>query len=113
MVLGIDSPIVTGAVSMPVHLVARFLSLLVVTVHHSTMTKRGEKSWKRRKWKARDVSSLTSLMNAYERALIIDALVSTQGNQSQAAKLLGTSKRVIHYKIHKFGIDPRRFRMGN
>jgi Nif-specific regulatory protein len=58
------------------------------------------------------VSSLTSLMNAYERALIIDALVSTQGNQSQAAKLLGTSKRVIHYKIHKFGIDPRRFRMG-
>jgi Nif-specific regulatory protein len=59
------------------------------------------------------MSSLTSLMNAYERALIIDALVSTQGNQSQAAKLLGTSKRVIHYKIHKFGIDPRRFRMGN
>jgi Nif-specific regulatory protein len=52
-------------------------------------------------------------MNAYERALIIDALVSTQGNQSQAAKLLGTSKRVIHYKIHKYGIDPRRFRMGN
>ena len=31
--------------------------------------------------------------------------------QSQAAKLLGTSKRVIHYKIHKYGIDPRRFRM--
>jgi len=50
-------------------------------------------------------------MNAYERALIIDALVSTQGNQSQAAKLLGTSKRVIHYKIHKYGIEPRRFRM--
>ncbi|HNQ01179.1 MAG TPA: helix-turn-helix domain-containing protein [Syntrophales bacterium] len=62
---------------------------------------------------SRAVSSLASLMNAYERALIIDALVSTQGNQSQAAKLLGTSKRVIHYKIHKYGIDPRRFRMGN
>ncbi|MCU0553730.1 MAG: hypothetical protein MUF17_03045 [Syntrophales bacterium] len=60
---------------------------------------------------SRTVSSLASLMNAYERALIIDALVSTQGNQSQAAKLLGTSKRVIHYKIHKYGIDPRRFRM--
>ena len=65
------------------------------------------------KMESRNVSSLASLMNAYERALIIDALVSTQGNQSQAAKLLGTSKRVIHYKIHKFGIDPRRFRMAN
>ena len=61
---------------------------------------------------SRTVSSLASLMDAYERALIIDALVSTQGNQSQAAKLLGTSKRVSHYKIHKYGIDPRRFRIG-
>jgi Nif-specific regulatory protein len=71
--------------------------------------------WKIMKMKKMDgpvVSSLASLMNAYERALIIDALVSAQGNQSQAAKLLGTSKRVIHYKIHKYGIDPRRFRMG-
>jgi Nif-specific regulatory protein len=70
--------------------------------------------WKTMKMKKMDgqlTSSLASLMNAYERALIIDALVSTQGNQSQAAKLLGTSKRVIHYKIHKYGIDPRRFRM--
>jgi Nif-specific regulatory protein len=70
--------------------------------------------WKIMKMKKMDgpvASSLSSLMNAYERALIIDALVSAQGNQSQAAKLLGTSKRVIHYKIHKYGIDPRRFRM--
>ncbi len=66
-----------------------------------------------KKMESRNLSSLASLMNAYERALIIDALVSTQGNQSQAAKLLGTSKRVIHYKIHKFGIDPLRFRMRN
>jgi Nif-specific regulatory protein len=64
------------------------------------------------KMESKTVSSLASLMNAYERALIIDALVSTLGNQSQAAKRLGTSKRVIHYKIHKYGIDPRRFRMG-
>ena len=58
---------------------------------------------------SRTVSSLASLMNAYERALIIDALVSTQGNQSQAAKLLGTSKRVIHYKIRKYGITHPRW----
>ena len=66
---------------------------------------------KMKKFESPSVSSLASIMNAYERALIIDALVSTQGNQSQAAKLLGTSKRVIHYKIHKYGIDPRRFRI--
>ena len=66
---------------------------------------------KMNKLESKTVSSLASLMNAYERALIVDALVSTQGNQSQAAKLLGTSKRVIHYKIHKYGIDPRRFRL--
>jgi len=67
---------------------------------------------KMKKMDGQVASSLASLMNAYERALIIDALVSAQGNQSQAAKLLGTSKRVIHYKIHKYGIDPRRFRIG-
>jgi len=67
---------------------------------------------KMKKMDGQVASSLASLMNAYERALIIDALVSSQGNQSQAAKQLGTSKRVIHYKIHKYGIDPRRFRMG-
>ncbi len=66
-----------------------------------------------KKMESRTGSSLASLMNAYERALIIDALVSTQGNQSQAAKLLGTSKRVIHYKIHKYGIDPHRFKLGS
>jgi Nif-specific regulatory protein len=66
---------------------------------------------KMKKMDGQMASSLAGLMNAYERALIIDALVSSQGNQSQAAKLLGTSKRVIHYKIHKYGIDPRRFRM--
>jgi Nif-specific regulatory protein len=71
----------------------------------------GWKVMKVQKMESQSVSCLASLMNAYERALIIDALVSTQGNQSQAAKLLGTSKRVIHYKIHKYGIDPHRFRM--
>ena len=88
--------------------------LLVITIYvgpscHNDQVER--KIMKVKKMESQTVSSLASLMNAYERALIIDALVSTQGNQSQAARLLGTSKRVIHYKIHKYGIDPRRFRM--
>jgi Nif-specific regulatory protein len=60
---------------------------------------------------AQEPKSLPDLIDDYERALIIDALVNTGGNQSKAAKLLGITKRVIHYKVHKYGIDPRRFRM--
>ena len=30
--------------------------------------------------------------------------------QAQAARLLGTTKRIIQYKVEKYGIDPRRFR---
>jgi len=85
------------------------LSIYVRPSSHNDQVER--RMMKVKKMESHVVSSLASLMNAYERALIIDALVSTQGNQSQAAKLLGTSKRVIHYKIHKYGIDPRRFRM--
>jgi Nif-specific regulatory protein len=51
-----------------------------------------------------------TIIETQERALIIDALKETKGNQSQAALILGTTKRIIHYKIKKFGIDPGRFR---
>jgi DNA-binding NtrC family response regulator len=90
-------------------------TFFVIVICIGPLFNNDQAEWKIMKMKKMDgqvASSLASLMNAYERALIIDALVSAQGNQSQAAKLLGTSKRVIHYKIHKYGIDPRRFRMG-
>jgi Nif-specific regulatory protein len=58
----------------------------------------------------RDPSKFSSIIESQERALIIDALKETRGNQSQAAKLLGTTKRIIQYKIQKFAIDPWRFR---
>lgn len=61
----------------------------------------------------KEPKSLPDLIDDYERALIIDALVNTSGNQSRAAKLLGITKRVIHYKVHKYGIDPRRFRLNS
>ncbi len=61
----------------------------------------------------KEPKSLPDLIDDYERALIIDALVNTSGNQSQAAKLLGITKRVIHYKVHKYNIDPRRFRLNS
>ncbi len=49
-------------------------------------------------------------VNAYERELIIDALKDTGGNQTEAAKILGTTKRIIQYKIEKLQIDYRKFR---
>jgi Nif-specific regulatory protein len=53
---------------------------------------------------------LTSLVNTYERSLIVDALKDARGNQSQAARILGTTKRIIQYKVEKYAIDTRRFR---
>ncbi|OPY10165.1 MAG: Nitrogen fixation protein VnfA [Syntrophaceae bacterium PtaB.Bin038] len=53
---------------------------------------------------------LETLVNAYERSLIIDALKDARGNQTRAAKLLATTKRIIQYKIAKYEIDPKRFK---
>ncbi|MGD0211153.1 MAG: helix-turn-helix domain-containing protein, partial [Desulfomonilia bacterium] len=53
---------------------------------------------------------LISLVNTYERSLIIDAMKDAKGNQSQAARLLGTTKRIIQYKVEKYNIDTKRFK---
>jgi Nif-specific regulatory protein len=58
----------------------------------------------------KDRSKLSSVVEAQERSLIIDALTETGGNQTKAAKMLGTTKRIIQYKISKMGIDPKHFR---
>jgi Nif-specific regulatory protein len=54
--------------------------------------------------------NLKGRVDAYERALVIEALKTTKGNQSQAAKILGTSQRIINYKIQKYSIDTGQFR---
>ena len=54
---------------------------------------------------------MEALVSAFERDLITDALKDVRGNQSQAARLLGTTKRIIQYKVEKYGIDPKRFRV--
>jgi Nif-specific regulatory protein len=40
-----------------------------------------------------------------ERAVISHALLKTKGNISAAARLLGTTTRIMTYKVHKYGID--------
>jgi len=61
---------------------------------------------------ARDTSKLGAVIGAQERSMIIEALKESRGNQSQAARLLGTTKRIVQYKIRKLGIDPAKFKTG-
>ncbi len=43
-----------------------------------------------------------------ERRLVVDALERSGWVQKEAARLLGISKRVMHYKVHSFGLtNPR------
>ena len=58
----------------------------------------------------KEQGKLNTAVEAQERALILDALKETGGNQTKAAKLLGTTKRIVQYRIQKLGIDARQFR---
>ncbi|HET9533468.1 MAG TPA: sigma 54-interacting transcriptional regulator [Blastocatellia bacterium] len=54
--------------------------------------------------------SLTEAVEAYEKDLIQDALKSSRGNCAKAARLLGTTERILNYKVKKYSIDRHRFR---
>ena len=45
-----------------------------------------------------------------EKAVISHALVRTKGNVTAAARLLGTTKRILAYKVHKYGINFEQFK---
>jgi Nif-specific regulatory protein len=55
--------------------------------------------------------SLATAVENFERELIIDALKKNNGNQTKAAKSLETSLRIINYKIHSYGIEPKHFKV--
>lgn len=57
-----------------------------------------------------DDTDLSRVIASKEMALIIDALKASRGNQSEAAKSLKVTKRILQYKVKKYGIDPWRFR---
>ncbi len=52
---------------------------------------------------------LKAMVEGYERDLIVDALKSTRGNIAAAARTLGSTSRIIGYKVHQLGIDPKRY----
>jgi Nif-specific regulatory protein len=54
--------------------------------------------------------SLSEAVSAYEKDIVLDALKTTRGNRAKAARLLGTTERIINYKVRKYTIDSERFR---
>jgi len=54
--------------------------------------------------------TLGDAVAAYEKDIVLDALKTTRGNRAKAARLLGTTERIINYKVRKYGIDSDRFR---
>jgi Nif-specific regulatory protein len=56
-------------------------------------------------------TSLETAVAAFERGLIEDALKTSRGNRSAAARLLRTTERVLSYKVKKYGMDPARWRV--
>jgi Nif-specific regulatory protein len=55
--------------------------------------------------------SLGQAVEAVEREMIIEALKKTNGNRTRAAEALDITQRIINYKIQKYGIVPRRFKV--
>jgi len=54
-------------------------------------------------------NTLERCVSDFERTVIIHALRRTKGNTSDAAQILGTTKRVLAGKIHKYEIDCTQF----
>ncbi len=54
------------------------------------------------------LTPLQDTVAAYERELIINALREAKGVQTQAAKLLGTTRRILGYKIRELDIQYKR-----
>jgi len=54
--------------------------------------------------------SLEQRLNLFERDILVDALKRCNGNIAATARDMGTTARIIGYKVKKLGIDYRRFR---
>ena len=51
--------------------------------------------------------SLSDAVDEFERDIISEALQRTHYNQTRAANVLGTTRRILKYRMDKLGIDPR------
>ncbi len=55
-------------------------------------------------------TTLRESLEAFEKDVLLDALKSARGNRAKAARLLGTTERILNYRVRKFRIDYRRFK---
>jgi Nif-specific regulatory protein len=55
-------------------------------------------------------ASLSALVDAYEREVIVDALKRHRGNAAAAARHLQTTQRIINYRIHHLGVEPKDYK---
>ena len=55
-----------------------------------------------------DGATLDTLMASYETKLIEEALRRCDGNKAQAARTLGLRPNTLHYKVTRFGIEPKK-----
>jgi Nif-specific regulatory protein len=56
-----------------------------------------------------DEDLLKKTVADFEKHIISSVLQQTGGNQSKAAKRLGTTKRILMYRVRKYGINLERF----
>ncbi len=59
--------------------------------------------------KSTDDDLLKNTIADFEKHIIVSALEQTGGNQNKAAMRLGTTKRILAYRVRKYGIDLGRF----
>ena len=53
--------------------------------------------------------SLPETQKSQEREMVFQALEDSRGNVSQAARALGISRQLLHYKMKKYGIQRKQF----
>jgi Nif-specific regulatory protein len=54
--------------------------------------------------------SLSFALATFEKDFIIEVLKNTRGSIANAARLLGTSERILGLRVGKYGIQPKQFR---
>jgi Nif-specific regulatory protein len=54
-------------------------------------------------------ASLQTLVDSYEREIIVDALKKHRGSGAAAARFLQTTPRILNYRIRQLGIEPRAY----
>ncbi len=58
-------------------------------------------------------ASLKTLVESYEKEILVDALKKHRGNAAAAARNLQTTQRIMNYRIHQLGVNPKLFRVGS